>query len=61
MRGWLAMQASITIPKETHMSRLQIGDTAPDLVLPDHLGQRMKLSERWTIRPLVLLFLRHFG
>ena len=43
------------------MARLQSGDPAPDLILPDHLGQRMKLSERWTMRPLVLLFLRHFG
>ena len=51
----------LTIPKETRMARLQSGDPAPDLILPDHLGQRMKLSERWTMRPLVLLFLRHFG
>ena len=43
------------------MSRLQIGDAAPDLIVPDHLGQRMSLSQRWTVRPLVLLFLRHFG
>ena len=43
------------------MSQLHIGDTAPDLILPDHLGQRMSLSEHWTLRPLVLLFLRHLG
>ena len=43
------------------MSRLQIGDTAPDVILPDHLGQRLNLSQRWTVRPLLVLFLRHFG
>jgi len=43
------------------MSRPQIGDAAPDLVLPDHSGQRMNLSQRWALRPLVLFFLRHFG
>ena len=43
------------------MSRLQIGDPAPDLVLPDHSGRQIRLSEYWALRPLVLLFLRHLG
>jgi peroxiredoxin len=51
----------LTIPKETRMSRLQIGDPAPDVTLPDHSGQRITLSEHWARRPVILLFLRHFG
>jgi hypothetical protein len=34
---------------------------APDAELQDATGQGFKLSERWRDRPLVLVFLRHFG
>ena len=51
----------LTIPKETRMSRLQIGDIAPDVTLPDQSGKQIRLSDRWIERPLVLEFLRHFG
>ncbi len=37
------------------------GDAAPDLALTDDEGQRVRLSDLWANRPLVLLFVRHFG
>ncbi len=43
------------------MPQLQIGDTAPDVTLPDQSGNQTRLSARWAERPLVLVFLRHFG
>jgi peroxiredoxin len=43
------------------MRRLQTGDAAPDLTLPDHTGQEVRLGELWGKQPLVLLFLRHLG
>jgi peroxiredoxin len=43
------------------MTPLAIGDDAPDLTLPDHSAQPVRLADRWSERPLVLLFLRHFG
>lgn len=43
------------------MSRLQVSDAAPDVTLPDQRGELVRLSGVWAKRPLVLLFLRHFG
>ena len=43
------------------MSILQVGDSAPDLTLPDHTGEDVRLGGLWAERPLVLLFLRHLG
>ncbi|MGW9185492.1 peroxiredoxin-like family protein [Agromyces sp. NPDC055661] len=40
---------------------LQVGDAAPDLVLPDHTGAPIRLSSLWTDRTAVILFWRHFG
>ena len=37
------------------------GDIAPDLSLNDDQGQMVRLSDLWHERPLVLLFVRHFG
>lgn len=39
----------------------QPGDAAPDLTLADLSGRPRQLSELWSERPLLLLFLRHFG
>lgn len=39
----------------------QPGDAAPDLALLDLAGRSRQLSEFWADRPLLLLFLRHFG
>lgn len=39
----------------------QVGDTAPDLALPDETGTERRLSELWADGPAVLLFWRHFG
>lgn len=41
---------------ETHA--LQVGDHAPDLVLPDATGQAVRLSALWAKGPLVLIFYR---
>jgi len=40
---------------------LTVGDPAPDAVLRNHEDQELKLSSLWHERPLVLLFVRHFG
>jgi peroxiredoxin len=44
-------------------SRLQpsIGDSAPDFTLTDINGNAAALSLFWNARPVVLVFLRHFG
>lgn len=42
-------------------TRLAVGDTAPDLSLPDHEGHAIALASLWRSRPRVLLFVRHFG
>jgi hypothetical protein len=34
---------------------------APDVLLRDSAGNELRLSELWLERPLVLVFLRHFG
>ena len=39
----------------------QIGQPAPDLELPDTSGASRRLSEFWSARPALVLFLRHFG
>jgi peroxiredoxin len=37
------------------------GDKAPDLRLRDSSGAEVSLADLWRERPLVLVFLRHFG
>ena len=37
------------------------GTAAPDLVLPDHAGQPVRLSGLWSEAPALLMFWRHFG
>lgn len=39
----------------------QVGDSAPDVVLPDSEGRQVRLSEEWVQAPLHLIFLRHYG
>lgn len=34
---------------------------APNLTLPDHEGHAVRLDSLWRAKPLVLLFVRHFG
>jgi peroxiredoxin len=40
---------------------LQVGDSAPDFVLPDMSGQPVHLRDTWKDRPALLLFWRHYG
>ena len=40
---------------------LSIGDSAPDLTLPDQTEQSVCLSSLWHDQPLVLIFVRHLG
>jgi hypothetical protein len=35
--------------------------TLSDLTLPDSDGRPHRLGELWSTRPVVLVFLRHFG
>jgi hypothetical protein len=32
-----------------------------DLELPDATGERQRLGDFWAERPVILVFLRHFG
>jgi len=43
------------------MSVFEIGDPAPDVTVPDQTGRPVRLGDCWAEKPLVLLFLRHFG
>lgn len=58
---WL--DAWLTGPRRTSWMTLppQIGATAPDLSLPDATGRMRRLSEFWSQRPALILFLRQFG
>lgn len=42
------------------MGALQTGDAFPNLIL-DSIAGPVQLSERWNRRPLVIVFMRHFG
>ncbi len=42
------------------MDVLRVGDPFPDLAL-ESVGGPVRLSERWAQRPLVVVFMRHFG
>jgi peroxiredoxin len=42
-------------------NRPRVGDPAPDVVLFNKNGRHVRLSARWHRRPLVAVFLRHFG
>jgi peroxiredoxin len=50
-------------PTRTRWSTLpvQAGDTAPDAELKDSTGTKRKLSALWKDKPVLLVFLRHFG
>jgi len=39
----------------------QVGDPAPDAILPDHEGTPTTLSALWADQPVLFLFWRHFG
>ncbi len=40
-----------------------VGQPAPDATLPDAVGTRVRLSDRWRAAPrgLALVFVRHYG
>ena len=50
-------------PSRTRLDErpIQVGDAAPDLVLPDTAGEAQRLSAYWADGPVHLVFLRHFG
>jgi len=50
-------------PSRVRWSRipLQVGDSAPDFVLPDMSGQPVHLRDYWKDRPALVLFWRHYG
>jgi peroxiredoxin len=39
----------------------QVGDAAPDFEFVDTSGSRHKLSDFWTDRSALIVWLRHFG
>ncbi len=43
------------------MSGPRPGDQAPDVTLVSKAGRKVSLAVRWRRRPLVAVFLRHFG
>lgn len=40
---------------------LHAGDAVPDVTLTDGAGGPVRLSDLWRERPLLLVFLRHYG
>jgi peroxiredoxin len=48
-------------PTEGLGALLAPGRTAPDLVLPNHAGEPVRLSDLWSTGPALLMFWRHFG
>ena len=48
-------------PTELEGPTLAKGSMAPDLVLPDHTGEKRSLSTYWEDQPVLLMFWRHFG
>ena len=58
---WLA--AWLAGPTRTRWETVpvQVGDVAPDLILPDTAGRPRQLAEFWRERPALVLFLRHLG
>jgi peroxiredoxin len=43
------------------MTRLQVGQPAPDIALMNEQGETISLKSLWEKQPVVLDFLRHFG
>jgi hypothetical protein len=52
---------SVTTPETPTAGPLAVGQVAPDLSVEDMDGATAPLRERWAVRPLVLVFIRHFG
>jgi peroxiredoxin len=50
-----------TGPTQSLGSLVAPGTAAPDMVLPDHTGQPVTLSDLWAETPALLMFWRHFG
>lgn len=50
-------------PRRTRWTKLppQVGDPAPDFLLPDSTGTNHQISEFWNTKPLLLIFWRHYG
>jgi peroxiredoxin len=48
-------------PTEGPRTLVAPGTVAPDLVLPDHTGGPVRLSDHWSTGPALLMFWRHFG
>jgi hypothetical protein len=40
---------------------IAVGERAPDAHFLDAAGNLVRLSDHWSLRPTVFLFLRHFG
>jgi hypothetical protein len=43
------------------MPKPRVGDRAPEVTLVSRSGSNVSLAVRWRRRPLVAVFLRHFG
>jgi hypothetical protein len=46
--------------KEAHSPPAQ-ADALADVVLPDQEGREVRLGDLWAERPVVLVWLRHYG
>lgn len=56
---WL--ESFVAGPGASRSRLLDVGSTAPDLVMPDDTGASVQLSSLWTDGPALLMFWRHFG
>jgi hypothetical protein len=48
------------VAKEHHSPPEQ-ADALADVVLPDHDDRQVRLGDLWAERPVVLVWLRHYG
>jgi len=45
----------------TNPKAITVGDKAPDASLTNSAGEAVRLSDMWADKPVVVVFLRHFG
>lgn len=53
---WLALPVAGVAQKQELMTKIKVGDPAPDFTLPDHTGKTVKLSDFRGKKNVVLAF-----
>lgn len=57
-----SLKGSLTMEKQfVSSASFEVGEHAPDVVLPNQDGEEVRFSSCWSARPSLFLFIRHFG